>query len=146
MTPVSRRSLQQYATPDALPAGQQAALTALLAGRSVTAAAATAGVDRTTLHRWLKADFAFQAAFNRARRDLHVALQARLLALAEQAAEAVEKAVRSGDTKAAMAVLKGLGFLAGEQQSYGGDDPQELAKNAAEWESMRELFSPGGRG
>jgi transposase-like protein len=41
---------------------QLAALEALLAGKTVTDAAAAAGVDRSTLHAWLKTDFPFQAA------------------------------------------------------------------------------------
>ena len=36
---------------------------------TVTAALAAAGVDRTTVHRWLREDHAFQAAWNRIRRE-----------------------------------------------------------------------------
>jgi hypothetical protein len=53
---------------------QDAAVAALLAGRTVTDAAAATGVDRTTVHRWLKKDFAFQAALNLGRRESRDAL------------------------------------------------------------------------
>ena len=66
--------MQQNATDQDL-------LEALTAGATVTAAAAAARVDRVTVHRWLRDDFAFQAAFNRARRDLRSAAEARLLGL-----------------------------------------------------------------
>lgn len=102
----------------------------------MTDAAATAEVDRTTVHRWLKEDFAFQAALNRSRRDLREALQARLLGLAEKAAECVERSLAAGDSKAALALLKGLGLLPGELAKIGSDDPADLADKAR----VQELF------
>lgn len=130
--------MRQNATPisDSLTPSQERALTALLAGKTVTDAAATAEVDRTTVHRWLKEDFAFQAALNRSRRDLREALQARLLGLAEKAAECVERSLAAGDSKAALALLKGLGLLPGELAKIGSDDPADLADKAR----VQELF------
>ena len=121
-------TMQRNATPDELlsPA-QQKALTALLAGKSVTDAAAAAEVDRTTVHRWLKETYAFQAALNRGRRDLQEAMQARLLVLADKGADAVERSIAEGDGKTAIALLKGLGLLSGELIKVGSDDPRELA-------------------
>jgi hypothetical protein len=90
--------MQRNAThDDALSPAQEKALTALLAGKSVTDSAAAAEVDRTTVHRWLKDAYAFQAALNRGRRDLQEAMQARLLVLAEKAADAVEHAITEFD-------------------------------------------------
>jgi hypothetical protein len=92
-------------------------------------------VDRTTVHRWLKDAYAFQAALNRGRRDLQEAMQARLLAQAEKAADAVERSITEGDGKTALALLKGLGLLSGERVKVGSDDPEQLAE-AATLESL----------
>src|SRR5438046_1747190 len=66
--------MQQNATPAGTLSGtQERALTMLLSGKSITDAATAAEVDRTTVHRWLKEDFGFQAALNRGRRELREA-------------------------------------------------------------------------
>src|SRR5262245_44514608 len=62
-------TLQRNPTPPLTPP-QETALAALLLGKTVTAAAQTAGVDRTTIYRWLKEDFDFLAALNRGRQEL----------------------------------------------------------------------------
>jgi hypothetical protein len=80
----SHKMLQNATPIDALSPSQETVLAVLLAGKSVTDAATAAGVDRTTVHRWLKEDLGFPAAFNRARRELREALTARLMALAER--------------------------------------------------------------
>jgi DNA-binding phage protein len=97
---------------------QQQALAALLAGRTVTAAATAAGVNRTTVYRWLRDPDrpGFRRALERGRRELRQAMEARLLALASKAADCLEGALTDGDGKAALALLKGLGFLSGLQQ------------------------------
>jgi hypothetical protein len=95
---------------------QEKALAALLAGRSVTDAAAAAEVNRSTVHHWMKVDFAFQAALNRGRRELREAIEARLMALAEKATECVEWAMAEGDGKAALALLKGLDCCAASRR------------------------------
>jgi hypothetical protein len=61
----------QNATPDGdgLKLNQTIALEHLFAGKTVTKAAEAAGVDRTTVHRWLREDWAFQAAYHRTQRD-----------------------------------------------------------------------------
>ena len=92
-------------TPE-LPPAQIAALDALLSGKTATDAAAAAGVSRGTLYNWLAKDFRFQAALNRGRRDLRQALNCRAEQLAAQAAECVAGAVRQGDVKAALEILK----------------------------------------
>ncbi len=54
------------------------ALAALVAGKNVTQAAEIAEVDRTTVHRWLREDWDFQAALNQERRDLMKAVEGKL--------------------------------------------------------------------
>jgi hypothetical protein len=60
---------------DGLSPTQETGLAALLTGATVTAAADAAGVDRATVHRWLKDDFTFLVAYNRGRRELHDAVR-----------------------------------------------------------------------
>lgn len=107
--------MQQNATPEApvLSAQQEAALAAILAGKTVTDAATIAGVDRSTVHRWMKDDLYFQLCLDRARRELREALQARLMAMAEQAMDTVQKRIKNGDPSTALAIIKGVGLLRG---------------------------------
>jgi len=105
--------------PDLSPT-QVAALEGLLAGKTAAEAAAAAGVGRTTIYKWLRIDFAFQAALNRGRRDLQQAVSYRVEQLAADAAECVARAVREGDVKAAMEILKRLNVLA--PREIGSDD------------------------
>lgn len=89
--PLSRPSshlMQQNATFPALEPRQALALESLMAGASVTKAAEAAGVDRSSLHRWLREDTSFQAAYNAARRDLRREVSSRLQAVAGAALEA----------------------------------------------------------
>ena len=62
-----------------LEADQLAALDLLLAGKSVTEAAAAVGVARETVSRWRNNDPAFQAAYNAAQQAAYNAATARLL-------------------------------------------------------------------
>jgi hypothetical protein len=112
----------------------------LLSGKSITEAATTAEVNRTTVHRWLREDFGFQAALNRSRRELRETMQARLMAIAGKAADAVERSIDQGDGKTALSLLKGLGLLPGEPGKIDSDDPAELADAAAERHYFRSAF------
>jgi hypothetical protein len=103
---------------------QLIALECLLAGQNMIDSALAAGVDRSTLHRWLRNDFNFQAALNRGRRDLQENFSHRLDRLNIDAAACVGRAVHEGDVKAALEVLKRLGTLA--KSAVGSDDPAVL--------------------
>ena len=65
---------------------QLTAMEALLTGSTVTCAASVAGVARTTVHRWLRQDWDFQAELNRLKREVRDATEMRLLSAAESAA------------------------------------------------------------
>jgi hypothetical protein len=106
--------------PPELPPPQIAALDALLAGNTVTDAAAAAGIGRTTIYKWLNGDCRFQAALNRGRRELQQAVAHRVDRLAADAADCVAQAVRQGNVKAAMEILKSLKVLA--PRKIGSDD------------------------
>lgn len=121
---------------------QEAALAALLGGKTITEAAAGVGIDRATLHRWLRDDFEFQARFNAGRRELRDAMQGRLYRLAERAADVVEASLERGDDpKTALVLLRGLGLLPGEPPKIGPDDPEALRVEYANARMFRDLTS-----
>jgi hypothetical protein len=127
--------LQQNATENAsahadLSPQQDRALVALLGGATITDAADAAGVDRTTVHRWLREDFSFQAAYNGLRRDLRREIQRRLDSVTRAALETISTAIGNGDVRAALAVLKGTGVLAGQEPLIGPEGPTEVEEEA----------------
>jgi hypothetical protein len=126
--------------PPELSPSQITALAALLAGSAITVAAEQAAVSRETVHRWLR-EPVFAAAYNRQRRDLWEATETRLLRLADRATTVVERALdQDGDVKAALALLKGLGLLAGSTPARGPDTPESV-----EDEQIKERIAVGDR-
>ena len=102
----------------------------LVTGESITQAAAKAGSSRETVHRWLKTDYAFQAAFNGMRRELQESVSAQILATSRRAAETVDKAVADGDLRASLQVLRGTGMLSGDRTRVGSEDASHLRDDA----------------
>ena len=87
--------------------GDQArTLELLVTGKSVAETARSVGIDRTTIYYWLRNDPVFLAAYNEWREVLKASCQARLMAMAERAASAVEQQLERGDGKLGWAVLK----------------------------------------
>ncbi|HSP17637.1 MAG TPA: hypothetical protein VLV78_23030 [Thermoanaerobaculia bacterium] len=122
-----RNQMQPNATCfDAVSPAQLRAIEALVAGKSVVEAAEAAAVSRATLWRWTRKDVVFQAAYNACRKDAFEQARARISALASLAAETVEAAMRSGDARSAIAVLRGLGILDGEPTAIPTDDIEAL--------------------
>jgi hypothetical protein len=113
---------------------QAAALDALLSGKTATDAAAAAGVSRRTVYNWLHKDFRFQAALNRRHRDLRQAIGCRVEQMAADATDCVARAVRDGNVKAAMEILKSLRLLV--PPTIGSDD--ELLLQIEQKERTRE--------
>ena len=74
-----------------------------------------------TVHRWLREDSRFQAAYNAAQRDLQREVESRLFQLAQAACETVANALEHGDVRAALVVLKGVGVLGGTPPVIGGE-------------------------
>jgi AcrR family transcriptional regulator len=107
----------------ALKPKQRTVLELLLTGMSISEAARSCGVDRGTVHRWLRDDGAFQAALNRGQRTLRRASEARLEVLAAEALDAVRRAVQDGDARTAIGLLRGLGMLSGQLREIGSEDP-----------------------
>ena len=135
--------MQQNATPGELSTKQSRVLNALLLGSTVSSAAESGGVDRSTVYRWLKDDFVFQAELNRRRRDLCHAIERSLLATAVTAAETLRNAVEAGDVATSLQVLRGTGVLSGKTPPLGPEDPEVLRDEAsiarAEADTDREL-------
>jgi hypothetical protein len=110
---------------EGLPQTQEAALTALRSGCSFMDAAELAGVDRTTLYRWLQRDPQFRAAYNLWQRELAESAQARLLKLTAKAVEVVEKALERGNEKVAGQLLKQMGVMRKPREE--STDPELLS-------------------
>lgn len=124
---------------DMLDTQQVTAIERLISGDTVTAAAAEAGVDRSTVYRWLKEDAEFVAELNRRRSDLLDAVQERLCGAALAAAETVESAVKAGDLQAALVVLRGLGFLGGHRRKVGYTDAEDVAADHRRSDHLKSL-------
>jgi hypothetical protein len=107
-----------------MPPAQIAALGALLSGKTAADAADAAGVNRSTIFNWLGKDYRFQAALNRGRRDLRQAVACRADQLAAEAAECVARAVRDGDVRSALEILKRANIFAASR--IGSDDETVL--------------------
>jgi hypothetical protein len=123
---VPRNELQQDATDFEISAQQRRAIEAILSGNTMTDAAKTAGVNRSTVWRWMNKDAEFQSALNSYKREALDQLSMRTTALASLAISAVEAALRAGDEKTGIAVLRGLGFLNGVRLDPPTDDVHEL--------------------
>jgi hypothetical protein len=121
--------------------GQERTVEALVAGSTITAAAEAAGVTRQTIHRWLRESFAFQACLNAARRDLREEVENRLEALATEAIEVVAQAIREGDARVGLAVLRGLGLLDGKHREIGAESSARLESQARNREILDSLPS-----
>ncbi len=112
----------------------------LVVGETVVDAAAAAGADRSTVHRWKREHWAFQAELNRRRRELHERLRHRLEALAERALDNIEKAVEAGDLKASQSVLDRLSLPPAQPPDPQAENPEYLRAKAEREEEWAELL------
>jgi hypothetical protein len=140
--------MQQNATEaeaSSLTPNQLKAIEALMRGASISGAAAAAGVDRTTVHRWLRDDVEFLAAYNAARRDLADGIQGELRGLAGDAVRTIRKVMRSPKSpaavrlKAALTVLETMGGMVTE--SIGPTDADAIRDQRAQAERDWERWS-----
>lgn len=92
-------------TPD-----QAKALDLVLAGQTITAAAAAVGVARETVSRWRNSDPAFQGAYNAALQSAHDAMSKKLLDARARAIDTLADLLDADDKglalKAAAALLR----------------------------------------
>jgi AcrR family transcriptional regulator len=111
------RDGQSVVSDRELPVNQRAGLETLPSGKTITESADAAGVNRATLHRWLRDDYAFCAHLNAARREVRETTFARIEALAERAIDVLRDALqKDGDGRVTLEVLKGTGLLDGGRQ------------------------------
>ena len=85
-------------------------LRALGSGKGIAAAAEEAGVTRRTAYRW-QADPRFAELLSAWRNQSMESARHQLLTMAEQATAAVSIALKNGDVRVAIALLKGMGIL-----------------------------------
>jgi hypothetical protein len=109
--------------PTEVSPAQALALEALLSGKSVVDAAAAAGVDRTTVHRWLRDNAAFVSEYQTNRAELVGHIRRELATLGQDAVKAFRECLAMEHPnyaavrlRAALAVLKMLG----------ADQPEEV--------------------
>ncbi len=119
---------------DQLSFDQQTALEQLVSGMSVSQAAASSDVGRSTLYRWLKSDPTFRAAYNDWHNQMRKSAQSRLLAMTETAADAIQRSMMTGDGRLAFAFLKGMGLI--REYKAGSGDPEKV-KADLEWKDHR---------
>lgn len=98
-------------------------LRALLKGKNVSAAASEAGVTRQTAYRW-QADPQFAAILSTwSSRALNLT-RVQLLALTEEATANVAVAIKKGDMRVSLALLKGVGGLSPKNYEQPADAVQ----------------------
>jgi len=105
---------------------QQKAIRLLTSGHTLVASATAAGVNRTTLYRWLKGDAAFLAAFNAWQKDVLDTTRGRILALSDLAVNTVAKAMTRGDATIALKILGSIGAM--DRIAPGSTDPDEIER------------------
>jgi len=111
---------------DKLSPPQTQVLKAIMAGKSISAAAESAGVSRSSVYRWQNDDPNYIAALSAWRQQTEDSVRHRLLAMADRAVVAINNALLSCDHKAGFALLKAMGLLTPPQKSSA--DPAIVAK------------------
>jgi AcrR family transcriptional regulator len=125
---------------------QITALVELVTGSTVTEAAKRAGVDRTTVHRWLASDALFVATLNQAKQEALDAVRARMRLAADVAVSTVWGLITGDDVhpairlKAAVTVLGAVGGLGPEEIG-----PTEVEGVEASWRRARWCLNGVGR-
>jgi hypothetical protein len=90
---------------------QLSVLREVMAGKSIMAASRSTRVARSTIYKWQSEDPDYIAALNAWKRQTDESIRNRLLAMADRAVTAINNALLSCDTKAAVSLLKGLGMF-----------------------------------
>lgn len=113
-----------------LSAEQAAALDLLLAGQTITAAAAAVGVARETVSRWRNSDPAFMGAYNAALQSAYDATTARLLDARGKALDRLAALVDSEDEATALKAAAVL-LRVGVERPEGYTNPAYLDRSRA---------------
>jgi hypothetical protein len=116
---------------------QQTAADLLALGNNVTRVAEQVGVARQTVSEWLNQNPAFEAAVNQRRQENWDNASNRLRSLLPSALDVLEHALKGGNIKAAIEVLKAAG-LHGLQKPEGPTNPQDAESAAKKKERARQ--------
>lgn len=108
---------------------QRTALLMLTSGCTQIAAANAVGVARTTLHRWLRHDAAFMAAYHAWQQDVLATGRDQVLAGTRDALATVMAAIRAGNANLAWKMLQSQGITA--PPTPGSTDVAELERGQA---------------
>lgn len=114
-----------------LDAAQHRVLWLLTHGQSITSAAKLGGVTRMTVHRWLKSDAKFQAAYHAWRQVLLESAQTSLMATLDQAVQTIRKAIADGNVAAALKLVEKLGAM--HQPPPTCTDAAQLERRITAW-------------
>lgn len=124
---------------------QRRALNLIAEGQSISEIAATVGVNRGTIHRWIRADPYFRAAYNAWQLEQRDACQAALLKCARDAVKRIERMVNI-DEHVALKVVKELGLFRTSQALHTDPDrvAREIETEKIEDEALLEQRRTGG--
>jgi len=125
VAPAAALTLEEAASLPLTPP-QRTAMIKLTTGSTLIEAATAAGVNRTTLYRWLQNDVNFLAAYNAWQQDLLATGRGRMLAMTREALTTIADGIRGGDMKYAWKLLESQGFTA--HQPLGATDAHELQR------------------
>lgn len=123
----------------ALKIEQENAIDLLILGKTDAEVGQTVGVRREQIWRWRNEHPYFQAELNRRRADLWRGAQERLRHLVGQAVDVIETAVKGGDLRAAVELLKACKLYGEVGAPTGHTDPDAILWAKADALARREL-------
>src|ERR671918_1254153 len=104
--------IQQNSThPGGLSLSQIAVIAAISSGATITEAALKAGIDRSTIHLWLKQDAVFVAELNRAKLEQLEALHSSLRSLAGEATRTLLELLTASETPPAIRLREAIAVI-----------------------------------
>ena len=101
---------------------QQNAIDLLAQGQSDRDVGEAVGVARETVTRWRNGNAAFQAALNRVRSRMWQRSHDQIRSLVQEAIDTLAEAMRAGDVRAAVAIIKTAGLPEAIAQPAGEED------------------------
>ena len=120
--------IQQSSThSEELSPSQITAIAAITSGATITEAASKAGIDRSTIHLWLKQDAVFVAELNRAKLDQLETLHAELRSLAGEATHTLRELLTTPETPPAIRLRAAIAVI----QAVGGMEPEKIGPTDA---------------
>jgi transposase-like protein len=124
---------------DELSSSQQEVILALLVCRTFTAAAKKAGVDRTTVYRWIRQDNSFRRELAKARREALAETTARLQRLTKTAVIQLGKIIKDDEAPAASRVT---GIRTTLDFAYRAVELEDIQERLVEVEDSIKQYGP----